>query len=386
MLAPPVRLVNRQVMKKWGDVPYYGTVIGTRVDKDGELLYCVRYQDNDYEEYSFLDIMRYLQPYDPFHGEDDLVEITPFFNKHKTLFQSPKAPTGKTPAAPARKAPAAQAPDSSAPTGNRRSSRVRVIRHIHNVRGPESDTHVPSSISSIRSRKAYRAKIKAFNALTRKRARYVNTMRKIIKARAARAFTKRNRHKTPKPPATPTMVPEIHLPKGTKVDTLPIPASYHEAVTGPYRRYWIKAIAEEMANLREYKVWRIQKKPKHARPIKGMFVFKWKPNEDGTLNKAKARFTMKGCAQKKGVHYHKTYASVAALMTVYLTCIIGTELDYSMHQVDLKAAYLSAPLEPDIEMFLDPPPGVHVPDGMGLRVMQALYGSMQGAERLDAYK
>ena len=183
-----------------------------------------------------------------------------------------------------------------------------------------------------------------------------------------------------------TMVPEIKIPKGTKVDTLPLPKSYNDAVTGPYRRYWIRSIAEEMANLREYKVWRLQRKPKRARPIKGMFVFKWKPTEQDTLSKAKARFTMKGYSQKKNVHYRKTYVSVAALMTVYLTCIIGSELDYAIHQVDLKAAYLTAPLEPDIEMFLEPPPGVHVPDGMGLRVVQALYGSMQGAERLDTYK
>ena len=38
------------------------------------------------------------------------------------------------------------------------------------------------------------------------------------------------------------------------VDTLPIPKTYEEAVTCAYRKYWIKAIAEELQNLINYKV------------------------------------------------------------------------------------------------------------------------------------
>ena len=200
-------------------------------------------------------------------------------------------------------------------------------------------------------------------------------MRSIIQARSARTSMK-----------TDTLPPKTVISPNTFVDTLPLPTSYEDAVTGPYRAYWSKALAEELANLREHHVWRVQRLPKHARPIKGKFVFKWKPNENNTLKKAKVRFTMKGYSQKKDVHYKKTYASVAALMAVYLTCIIAVELDYALHQTDLKAAYLTAPIEPGIEMFLDPPPGVHVQKGMGLRVCQALYGSMQGAARLDVYK
>ena len=37
-------------------------------------------------------------------------------------------------------------------------------------------------------------------------------------------------------------------------------------------------------------------------------------------------------------------------------------------------------------MFMDPPPGVEVDKGYGLRVTRALYGSRQGAQRLDVMK
>ena len=79
LLAPAVRLVNRSVMKTFNGTPYYGKVTHTRLDTDGELLYCVTYSDNDYEEYNLHEIMRYLQPYDPADDIDDTLEITPFF-------------------------------------------------------------------------------------------------------------------------------------------------------------------------------------------------------------------------------------------------------------------------------------------------------------------
>ena len=101
-----------------------------------------------------------------------------------------------------------------------------------------------STINDMRSRKAYTAKVSAFKALVSRRSRYAKTMRKIIAARAARTVAKRGK----------TLVSEIIIPKGTKVDTLPVPKSCHDAITGPYRRYWAKAIAEELTNLREYKV------------------------------------------------------------------------------------------------------------------------------------
>ena len=98
-LAPAVRLINRQLMKEWKDVQYYGTVtvVGTRQDKDGEFLYCVKYvyEDNDYEEYSFLEIMRYGPTtrsmtrranqfdlyFSPLRPCKNNVEITPFFGR-----------------------------------------------------------------------------------------------------------------------------------------------------------------------------------------------------------------------------------------------------------------------------------------------------------------
>ena len=95
---------------------------------------------------------------------------------------------------------------------------------------------------------------------------------------------------------------------------------------------------------------------------------------------------MQGFFQRKGLHYDKTYAPVAFATSLRVALKMGVELDYAMHVVDLKAAYLTADIEPHITMFLDPPPGIEVKPGYGLRLIRALYGSMQGAQRLDVLK
>ena len=138
-------------------------------------------------------------------------------------------------------------------------------------------------------------------------------------------------------------------------------------MTGPYRRYWIKEIAEELANLRNYKVWRKEKLSDGVQPIKGKFVWKWKGDQHNHLEKAKAHFTLQGCRQIKGLHYRKTYAPVVFATTLRVVLKLAVDLDYCVDVTDLKAAYLTAHLEPDVTLFMDPPPGVDVEEGFGLR-------------------
>ena len=104
---------------------------------------------------------------------------------------------------------------------------------------------------------------------------------------------------------TDDLCPEIVIAPNTCVDTLPLPKSYHDAVTGPYHKYWIKAITAELQNLINYRVWREEEMPPGTIPVRGKFVFKWKPDEHNHLDRAKARFCMQGFRQIKGIHFDK---------------------------------------------------------------------------------
>ena len=61
-------------------------------------------------------------------------------------------------------------------------------------------------------------------------------------------------------------------------------------------------------------------------------------------------------------------------------------MDYCIDVTKLEVAYLTADIESDISLFIEPPPGIEVPDYWGLRLVKALYGSIQGAQRIDMLK
>ena len=384
MLAPKMRLRERRVCKLFNEVPYYGKIVDVRKDTDGEILYGVAYSDNDYEEYTFREIMEILQPYDPAEDKDDVLEITPFFGSSKSLQRAtdttPTAAQQVTETKPSSNGTSVTDSQSASPpiahkqspanlgsTSNdspapRRSTRVRVVRRPYNA-GAQDISSIPSSQNKRRLRSAMGARTKMFESV----------------------LALSSRSKGVKVTRTKPVEP-IVIPPGTFVDQLPIPKNYDDAVLGPYRNYWIPAIAEELQSLKNYKVWKKQKLPEGIIPVRGRFVFKWKPDSQNHLERAKARFSMQGCTQIKGVHFKKTYAPVAFAESFRLIIKIGVDLDYEIDVTDLKVAYLTCYLEPNVTLFMEPPPGVEVEPGYGLRVIRALYGSMQGAQRLDVMK
>ena len=70
----------------------------------------------------------------------------------------------------------------------------------------------------------------------------------------------------------PSDVLEILVTPDTLASSIPLPKSYQDAVTGPYRRYWIEAIRVELENLLSRKVWREEPLPHGAKPVPGKYV------------------------------------------------------------------------------------------------------------------
>jgi transposase InsO family protein len=86
------------------------------------------------------------------------------------------------------------------------------------------------------------------------------------------------------------------------------PSSYREAMEGPERIHWQKAIEEEYSSLKKNNTWKLEKLPAGRRAIASMWVFKKKINADGTL-RYKARLVIKGCQQRAGIDYNETCPS-----------------------------------------------------------------------------
>ena len=92
----------------------------------------------------------------------------------------------------------------------------------------------------------------------------------------------------------PSSVPKVNINSDTKAMTIPVPRNYHDAVTGPYRDYWIAAIRTEIGNLIDRGTWDEVKIPEHAKVIKGRYVFKVKADKNNCIDKFKARWIVQG--------------------------------------------------------------------------------------------
>ena len=88
--------------------------------------------------------------------------------------------------------------------------------------------------------------------------------------------------------------------------------------------------------------------PLNKKPIALKWVYKVKVNADGEIVRHKARLVAKGFLQKAGIDYGEVYAPIARMETIRLVVALATNEDWSLHQLDVKSAFLNGPLEEEV--------------------------------------
>ena len=149
-------------------------------------------------------------------------------------------------------------------------------------------------------------------------------------------------------------------------------ATYHDAICHPE---WQLAMAEEIAALERTGTWDLVPLPSHARPITCKWVYKIKTRSDGSLERYKARLVARGFQQEYGRDYDETFAPVAHMTTVRTLLAVASVRAWSISQLDVKNAFLNGELRE--EVYMRPPPGYLVPEGMVCRLRRSLYGLKQ---------
>jgi hypothetical protein len=151
---------------------------------------------------------------------------------------------------------------------------------------------------------------------------------------------------------------------------------YVEAMARPDTAEWDVACDNEKRAFEHMGVYEVVPRPKDRKVVGSKWVFHIKRGPDGTIQKYKACIVAQGFTQIEGIDYDETFAPVAKLASLHAILAIVAERDLEIHQMDVKSAYLNGALSNEI--FMAPPPGFDIPDGMVLRLIKAVYGTKQG--------
>lgn len=157
------------------------------------------------------------------------------------------------------------------------------------------------------------------------------------------------------------------------------PTTFREAMTGPEREKWRIAAQEEFNSLIKNKTWSLQDLPLDRKAIEGKWLFKKKLQSDGTVDRYKARYVVRGFKQIPGVDYleNDLFSPVVRIPTLRYLFALAAELDLELQHLDICTAFLNGDLNEII--YIKQPEGFEeklYPDKV-CRLHKSLYGLKQ---------
>ncbi|KAL1436923.1 hypothetical protein MTO96_049220 [Rhipicephalus appendiculatus] len=154
------------------------------------------------------------------------------------------------------------------------------------------------------------------------------------------------------------------------------PETLHEALSAPDKEKWKAALQSELDSLQASKTWELVPRPKDRKVVKCKWVFRKKYDENGHLQRYKARLVACGYSQVEGTDYKETFSPVVKLKSIRTLLAIAVERNWKILQVDITAAYLHGTLKETIYMEQPQLFGDHEKDKVCL-LKKSLYGLRQ---------
>jgi hypothetical protein len=113
--------------------------------------------------------------------------------------------------------------------------------------------------------------------------------------------------------------------------------TYEEAINGPDKDKWIKAMIEEINSIRQIETARLVKLPRGRKLIGVKWVLTVKHDAKGNIIKYKARLVAKGYSQQFGFDYEdETYAPVVRIEHVRMLFAIAAFFNLPVIHLDAK--------------------------------------------------
>ena len=125
------------------------------------------------------------------------------------------------------------------------------------------------------------------------------------------------------------------------VQLSPLPRSVRDALADPN---WRSAMQAEYDALMANDTWSLVPRPRGVNLVTGKWIFRHKLHADGSLDRYKARWVLRGFTQRPGLDYDETFSPVVKPATVRVVLSLALSQDWPIHQLDVKNAFLHGTL------------------------------------------
>ncbi|CAI7834643.1 unnamed protein product [Closterium sp. NIES-53] len=155
------------------------------------------------------------------------------------------------------------------------------------------------------------------------------------------------------------------------------PKTARQALSGPHREKWREAMDRELAALEKRGTWDLIpiEKTVNKNVLTGKWVFRVKTKADGTYEKHKARWVVRGFDQTHGIDYTLTFAPVSRHTSVRLVLCEAAAKNFPLRQIDVSNAFLYADV--DAEIYVEYPHTYPTNPPSVCKLKKSLYGIKQ---------
>ncbi|CAI7849644.1 unnamed protein product [Closterium sp. NIES-54] len=163
------------------------------------------------------------------------------------------------------------------------------------------------------------------------------------------------------------------------------PRSVKQALGGEHKEKWREAMEKELKALSDRNTWKIVPASlAQDRPIlSGKWVFRIKTNSDGTIERFKARWVVRGFDQEFGRDFTETFAPVSRHTSLRILLAVAASRRLPLRQIDVTNAFLYAPV--DVNIFVEQPHGFVDDPSLVCQLLKSLYGIKQAPRLWQQY-
>ncbi|CAI7810001.1 unnamed protein product, partial [Closterium sp. NIES-53] len=158
-----------------------------------------------------------------------------------------------------------------------------------------------------------------------------------------------------------------------------------QALTGTHCKEWHEAMDVEIMALESRDTWVLVDRAtiKGRRILSRKWVFRVKTVADGTIERFKACWVVRGYDQRHGIDFDQTFAPVSRRTSVRILLAIAAARHLPLRQIDVKNAFLYALV--DVVIYVEQPHTYGKGDSRVCQLQKSLYGIKQAPRLWQQY-